>query len=111
MEGLFPSVNKEPSRIILNKCGAMDADCGSNGNDLILDMIEIHYQTLASRFMTNPFAYEGAEAWRMVRIQIAPMVYRSDLFILTEEEITQFIRFHLRLLGKDVPLRSKVTLH
>ena len=61
--------------------------------------------------MTNPFAYEGTDAWRIMRTQIAPMVYRSDLFILCGQEITQFTRYHIRICKKGVPLWSKVTLH
>lgn len=61
--------------------------------------------------MANPFHVEFADDRRLVQAKIAPMVYRSDLYVRMESEITQLTRVHIRAFGYDVPLRQKVTLH
>ena len=61
--------------------------------------------------MANPFYLEFADDRRLVQTKIAPMVYRSDLYVRLGSEITQLTRIHIRAFGYDVPLREKVTLH
>ncbi|MDB4020208.1 hypothetical protein N9491_06305 [Planktomarina temperata] len=104
-------VKSELNWIMPNRCDATDADYEWNVGGLIQSMIRTHCQDLKSKFMANPFAFEQADDQRFVQNKIAPGIYRSDLFILTGGEVTQFTRYHIRAMWLDVPLRSKVTLH
>ena len=61
--------------------------------------------------MSNPFILDRADDYRVLHHKIAPMVYRSDLFVRLGREITQFTRLHIQVLGHTVRLWSKVAQH
>lgn len=45
--------------------------------------------------MANPFYLKFADDRRLVQTKIAPMVYRSDLFVRLGSEVTQLTRIHI----------------
>lgn len=61
--------------------------------------------------MTSCFVLEHAKGRRHLEQKFAPMIYRSDLFILAGREVSQFTRLHIRAFKVTVPLWSKVTHH